>query len=74
MPAKKVLVTIASEDGDYIVEMTEADMIEAKALLRKAQRKGEWPDAVNDIIDRSRKLKTVGSINTMGDGWGWYKP
>lgn len=69
----KVFVQIESEEGSYVVEMSKEDAATAKKLLTKAMRSDEWPDEVNTIIDRSKKLRLAGTINTMGDGWGWYK-
>lgn len=67
------LVQIDSEGGVYTVELARDDVKKARQLLNKAQKSGEWPDEVNDILDRAKKVKLAGIISTHGDGWGWYK-
>lgn len=69
-----VFVQVASEDETYVVVMSKEDAERAKQLLQKSMRNGEWNDEVNTILDRSKRLSTIGTINTMGDGFGWYKP
>ncbi len=66
-------VTILSEDRTYVVSMKSEDIPRVKKLLKEYQRTGEWADEINDIIHRSKEVTTVGTINTMGDGGGWYK-
>lgn len=68
-----VLVTVATEDGTDVVEMTVEDATEVKKLLKKAQRNGEWDDKIDIILDRSKRLETIGTIVTMSDGFGWYR-
>ena len=65
-----VLVQITSEGGDSVVSMMPGDAAKVRALLKEAD---EWPDEVNDILNRARPLNVVGTVNTMGDGWGWYE-
>lgn len=78
--ARTVRVAIESEDGSYLVDMTLVDALACKDLLEypsgKKDEKGrasyEWPEAVNGILDRYKKIEPFGTINTSGDGWGWY--
>jgi hypothetical protein len=69
---KKVLIMVVSEseDGNEIVELDEADALECKRLLEKGREIDEWPDEVNDILDKGRKIK-MPIIDTSGDNWGW---
>lgn len=72
----KVLVRIYSEEETYVVEMTKLQADICKKLLTNAVKTGDdWPDKVGDILDKCKRrdVKVVGSINTMGDGWGWYR-
>lgn len=76
-PITHVYVSLVSEseEGTQTVRMTIADAKLAKKLLNAQSRKndgGEWPDEVNAIIDRSEIVPIYGTINSMGDGWGWY--
>ena len=68
-----ILVVSESEQGYELYEMDHDDALECKRLLKKAAKTGEWPDEVTEILDRSTRIKPFGVINTMGDGWGWYK-
>lgn len=66
------LITIDSECDTYTIEVSAADLKKIKKLMAKATDEGEWPDAVNDILDKYEPIETAGTLNTMGDGWGWY--
>lgn len=68
-----VHVQVDTEGGSFVVAMRQQDADRAQQLLKAARHTGEWPDEVNKLINRSKKIKTVGIINTMGDGWGWYR-
>jgi hypothetical protein len=65
-----VNIEVQSENGTYVVKMTTAD---AKVLSEAYMRTGDWDDEINDIINRSEQIDCVGTINTMGDGGGWYE-
>jgi len=73
-PTAMAFVMIDTEDGQFVVQMSRVDIIKTKTLLKAGDAEGEWPDEVNKIINRSKKIKVVGTINTSGDGWGWYGP
>lgn len=68
-------VLLDSEGGQQLVKMTKAQANKIKKLIEAAQDEdtgsGEWPDEVNDILDECEFI-SVATLNTMGDGWGWY--
>lgn len=66
-------VRIISEDRTRVVRMKPEDITRVKVLLRFYQRTGDWLDEINDIINRSEEVTCVGTINTIGDGGGWYE-
>jgi len=68
----EVFVRIESEEDTRIVIMSRIDAEELKKIMLKAQKTNEYPEQVNAIIDRGREIDLFGSVNTMGDGWGWY--
>ena len=71
--AKKVLVLVQGEGPTHVYEMTADDAGLARKLLNKAVNDGEWNDEVNTIIDRSKKVKLAGVIDTSGDMFGWTR-
>lgn len=69
-----ILIVNESDSGYELYNMDHDDALECKRLFKKSQKVGEWPDEVNEILDRSERVRPFGIINTCGDGWGWYKP
>lgn len=69
-----VYVMVENEESPYVLMMTSKEASQCKQLLDRAQRHGEWPEAVDNIMGNANKLPIVGVINTAGDGWGWYSP
>lgn len=72
MKAKLVNVSVTGEGGDYMIQVTPAQVKQLKKLLKRYTVNGVWLDEINDIIDGATKVSTVGTINTSGDGGGWY--
>lgn len=68
-----VNIRVASEEREYLVKMTPNDVKRIKPLLKRYQRTGEWADEINTILDRSEEITFIATINTMGDGGGWYE-
>lgn len=66
------MILVESEGGTEIVKLTAANLKKIKRLMEVAQEEGEWPDEVNDILDEGEIVQVAGTLNTMGDGWGWY--
>lgn len=68
----RVMIQVESEGGTEILSIEEADAVRIRQLLQDAEI-GEWPDEVNELLDKGRSLSLYGVVNTMGDGWGWYE-
>jgi len=71
-PNDTVLVRVESEAGTEVLEFLRGDAEQIKSLMLAAENTSEYPFEVNDIIDRGKPIPLFGSVNTMGDGWGWY--
>lgn len=69
-------VLIDSEGGQQLVKMTKTQANRIKKLIEAAQDEDtgdfEFPDEVNEILDECEFI-SVPTLNTMGDGWGWYE-
>lgn len=66
-------IMIAGEDGpDRMVKMSARDLKRVKTLLAEYQDTGDWADEINEIIARSTPVDHVGTIDTSGDGGGYY--
>jgi len=67
-----VNVLVTGEGGDFMIQVTPGQVSHLKTLLAEYADSGDWHDDINTIIDNAPRIKTVGSINTSGDGGGWY--
>lgn len=67
----KVKITVEGENGSEVLELTRKDYVALRAAVKKAEKNQEWSDEINDILDKGKVVKTAGTLNTMGDGWGW---
>jgi len=68
----KVLLQLETENGTEILSIDVASAIKIKQLLQRA-RGEDFPDEVNELLDRGRVVDVVGIVNTSGDGWGWIE-
>lgn len=68
-----VLVVVQGEGGTELYDMSYLDAVRCRKLLGEAVKHGEYPEEVNTIIKRAKRVKAFGTIDTSGDGWGWYK-
>jgi hypothetical protein len=68
----RVLVRWEHEGGSEVLEMSQEDAEKAKQLLQEAEG-GEWPEEVNDILTRAKKVEIHGTVASFGDGWGWHE-
>lgn len=66
-----VLLRIESECGTEILSIDKEHADRIKLLLEGALKDGEWPDEVNDLLELGHTVPMHGTVNTMGDGWGW---
>lgn len=67
-----VHVALTGEGGDSVIKVTPKNLKQLKVLLKEYADTGEWADEINDILYKCKTVRTVGTINTMGDGGGWY--
>ncbi|SRR6266404_1248308 len=67
-----VNVAVTGEGGDFMIRVTLDQLSRLKALLAEYSSSGEWHDEINAIIDNAPRITAVGTINTSGDGGGWY--
>ena len=72
-PKVHTLVMVTGEGGTDIYEMSHEDAVRCRKLLGEAVKHDEYPDEVNDILDRAAKVTMFGIIDTSADNWGWYK-
>jgi len=69
--ATNVLLQVESESGTELISIDQASATKIKKLLQGAE---DWPDEVNELLDKGRVIDIAGVVNTMGDGWGWHEP
>jgi 3-dehydroquinate synthase class II len=66
-----VILQIQSEGGTELVSIDQGSATQIKKLLKGAK---EWPDEVNELLDKGKVIEVAGIVNTMGDGFGWHEP
>lgn len=66
-----VLLRIESEDGSELVSIANGVAMQIKKLLKNSK---EWPEEVNELLDKGKVVDIAGVVNTMGDGHGWTEP
>ncbi len=65
-------VRVSGEGGEEVIMLNKPDMQLIQRLLREYVETGDWDDMINELIDNAPKIECVGTINTCGDGGGWY--
>lgn len=64
-----VMIIVESEEGTQVLSFDRKTVERIKQLLLSSE---EWPDEVNQLLDQGTPADITGTVNTMGDGWGWY--
>lgn len=67
-----VFIMVVSEDSTSVLLIAKDKAQRIKSLLKAQQDGGEWPDKVNALLDEGTEISVLGTISTMGDGWGWF--
>lgn len=67
-----VLLTVISEEETYVVQASLVIAKKIQKLLRRGMDDCCYPEKVNALLDQCKKVNVFGTVNTMGEGWGWY--
>jgi guanylate kinase len=72
-PIQTARIAVQKEGASHVFEISIRDLNKIRKLMSTPIAVIVFPEEVNNILNKYEPVKTVATLYTLGDDWGWIE-